>query len=464
MLMTRWQQAPAIGERSGRLRFVAATVALAIVALVFVHAGRASADSSLLFSGWSPIGGVAQGAPAVTTWTGGRVDAFVRGGDNNLWHKRYSGSWSSWENLGGPPGGLASGPGAVAWSSGRIDVFVAGAGGQLWHKWYAGSWSGWEDLGGSITGAPGVSSWGPGRLDVFVRGTDNHLWHKWFAGSWSGWQFLGGALTSSPAAVSWGPGRMDVVVRGADLAAWHIAYAGAWTAFESLGGVLGDSPGLSSWGPGRLDVFATGSDKRLYHRWYDAGPTWSGWQLAQGGTLTSGPAAVSPAVGDVEVFGRGPDLGIWETRGALPAGQCSTSMLKITLGQEQAAAGNRYLPLNFVNASPTGCYLNGFPGVSFVDNRGNQIGNPAIRSSYPHFGPVPLPPGASAQAVVHFAVTGVYAPSTCVPVTPAGLRVYPPGSFTSAIVPFHSEQVCSSRSLSGFSDVSEVYSSAVFSL
>ena len=118
----------------------------------------------------------------------------MRGSDNNLWHKWNSPSWSSWENLGAPPGGLTSDPGAVAWSSGRIDVYAAGAGGQLWHKWYAGSWSGWDDLGGVAVGAPTVSSWGPDRLDVFVRGTDNQLWHRWYASSWSGWEPLGGVL------------------------------------------------------------------------------------------------------------------------------------------------------------------------------------------------------------------------------------------------------------------------------
>jgi hypothetical protein len=319
-------------------------------------------------------------------------------------------------------------------------------------------------LGGVLVGSPAVSSWAPGRLDVFVRGIDDQLWHLWYASSWSAWEPLGGSLSASPAAVSWGLGRIDVVVRGTDLAAWHIAYGGGWTGFDSLGGVLADSPGVSSWGSGRLDVFAKGSDSRLYHQWYDGGPTWSGWQLAQSGTLTSGPAAVSPAVGDVSVFARGTDLGIWQGIGALPAEQCSISTLSISQGQEQAGLGNRYLPLNFVNTSSTPCYLSGFPGVSFVDNLDNQIGNPAVESSYPHFGPVSLPPGGSAQAVVHFAVAGFYPPSTCVPVTPAGVRVYPPGSLNSAILPFNIEQVCSSRTMSGFSDVSEVYSPTVFSL
>ena len=43
-----------------------------------------------------------------------------------------------WEPLGGV---LASGPAAAAWSAGRLDVFVRGTDNQLWHKWYDGSWN-----------------------------------------------------------------------------------------------------------------------------------------------------------------------------------------------------------------------------------------------------------------------------------------------------------------------------------
>jgi hypothetical protein len=36
---------------------------------------------------------------------------------------------------------LADGPGAASWAAGRLDVFVRGGGNQLWHKWYDGSWN-----------------------------------------------------------------------------------------------------------------------------------------------------------------------------------------------------------------------------------------------------------------------------------------------------------------------------------
>ena len=79
---------------------------------------------------------------------------------------------------------------------GRIDVFVQGTDNQLWHRPYSGgAWQAWEALGGTITSGPTVASWASGRLDVFARGPDNSLYHKWLGtGGWSGWESLGGVL------------------------------------------------------------------------------------------------------------------------------------------------------------------------------------------------------------------------------------------------------------------------------
>jgi peptidoglycan hydrolase-like protein with peptidoglycan-binding domain len=173
------------------------------------------------WSGWESLGGVLTSAVGVSSWAPGRLDTFVRGTDNALWHKWYQNGWSGWESLGGF---LTSGPAAVSWGSGRIDAFVRGGDNALWHKWYQNGWSGWESLGGVLTSDPAVSSWSSGRLDVFVRGTDNALWHKWYQNGWSGWESLGGVLTSAPDAVSWGNGRIDAFVRGTDNAMWHKWY------------------------------------------------------------------------------------------------------------------------------------------------------------------------------------------------------------------------------------------------
>lgn len=131
-------------------------------------------------------------------------------------------TWSGWESLGGVlPSGEA--PTVVSWGSNRLDVFVKGTDNALWHRWWDGSrWGGWESLGGILTSTPSAVSWGPYRLDVFVQGTDRALWQKsWNGNLWSQWHSLGGILTSQTAAVSWGRYRLDVFARGTDNALWH---------------------------------------------------------------------------------------------------------------------------------------------------------------------------------------------------------------------------------------------------
>jgi glucose/arabinose dehydrogenase len=259
---------------------------------------------------WEALGGATNAKPAVASWAAGRLDTFIRGTDNQLWHRWYQGGWSRWEPLGGV---LASGPAVVARSVGHLDVFIRGTDNQLWHKWFQGGrWSGWEPLGGATNDAPAVASWAAGRLDVFIRGTDNQLWHKWYGGRWSGWQPLGGVLASGPATESWSSGRLDVFIRGTDNQLWHKWYQGAWSGWQPLGGATSDAPAVSSWAAGRLDVFIRGAGNQLQHKWFQGGG-WSGFETL-GGELASGPAAVSWAVGRIDVFVRGTDNGLWHKR------------------------------------------------------------------------------------------------------------------------------------------------------
>ena len=51
--------------------------------------------------------------------------------------------WSAWEDLGGV---LTSGPGVSSWAVNRLDVFVRGTDNALWHKWWNGS--NWVDANG----------------------------------------------------------------------------------------------------------------------------------------------------------------------------------------------------------------------------------------------------------------------------------------------------------------------------
>jgi hypothetical protein len=39
---------------------------------------------------WEGLGGKITGSPAVVTWGANRLDAFVRGTDNRLWHLAFN--------------------------------------------------------------------------------------------------------------------------------------------------------------------------------------------------------------------------------------------------------------------------------------------------------------------------------------------------------------------------------------
>ena len=125
---------------------------------------------------------------------------------------------------------LNSDPTAVSWGPNRIDVFVRGSDNGLWHKaWDGGSWSGWDGRGGTLTAAASASSCANGHLDVFVRGTDNALWRQGFDGSsWSGWSSVGGNWTSGPSAVCRrGTAVIDLFARGTDNALWTLPVLGS---------------------------------------------------------------------------------------------------------------------------------------------------------------------------------------------------------------------------------------------
>ncbi|MFI6882870.1 protein kinase domain-containing protein [Streptosporangium canum] len=154
--------------------------------------------------------------PIANSAADGRIEVFVRGADNHLWHIWQvvpNGDWSDWEDLSQhrplPNGDLLTVKGdpiANSAADGRIEVFVRGADNHLWHIWQVvpnGDWSDWEDLSQhrplpngdllTVKGDPTANSAADGRIEVFVRGADNHLWHIWQVvpnGDWSDWEDL----------------------------------------------------------------------------------------------------------------------------------------------------------------------------------------------------------------------------------------------------------------------------------
>ncbi|GAB3518843.1 DUF4232 domain-containing protein [Arthrobacter monumenti] len=98
-----------------------------------------------------------------------------------------------------------------------------------------------------------------------------------------------------------------------------------------------------------------------------------------------------------------------------------------------ATAGSVYRGLEVTNTSADPCVLAGFPGVSYVDAGGNQIGTPAARSTSEPAVSIDLQPGESAMATLKQTKAANYG-DQCEQVEASGLRVYPPSAYDSLIV------------------------------
>jgi hypothetical protein len=143
------------------------------------------------WSDWEHLDGSLTSAPSAVSWGTNRIDVFARGASNHLYHRVYiyGSGWFGWENLCSNPYpncSLTSAPDAASWVTDRIDVFVRGASNHLYHRVWAGgpSWVNFANLCAApyptctVTEDPGVVSWGFGRIDAFVRGSDNGLYQR----------------------------------------------------------------------------------------------------------------------------------------------------------------------------------------------------------------------------------------------------------------------------------------------
>jgi hypothetical protein len=142
-------------------------------------------------------------APAVASNTDGRLEVFVRGSDNALYHRSQAVAggpdWNGWTSFGGV---LTSDPTVAQNADGRLEVFIVGGDSALWHKSQTAAsgstWSSWSTLGGGLIGDIAVGQNSDGRLEVFAHGSDNALYHRSQAVAggldWKEWTSLGGVL------------------------------------------------------------------------------------------------------------------------------------------------------------------------------------------------------------------------------------------------------------------------------
>ncbi|HEX4002758.1 MAG TPA: hypothetical protein VHX36_08920 [Candidatus Acidoferrales bacterium] len=288
----------------------------------------------------------------------GQLEVFATNSDGALWEIQQvripAGitGWSNWQSLGNPPGlqlGVlgSTAPSVATNADGRLEVFVIGPDNALWHTWQidtvGGGWSGWQSLGGSMASLPAVGRNGDGRLEAFSKGTDGALWHIWQVAPnspWSQWASLGGTCNSFPVVGLNRGGPLDkcleVFVIGNDFPVnhmyhlWQLVPSGGWSGWTSLGGYILPDPSLGQNQDGRLEIFAIGDDV------FSGSNTTHNWQLSPGTTQYSGfsslgnppPGTVSAQVagnqdGRLEIFGDGGDNALWHNWQVVPNGTWS---------------------------------------------------------------------------------------------------------------------------------------------
>jgi hypothetical protein len=242
------------------------------------------------------------GTPSLATWNGTQ--------------------WSGYTGLGTPPNGITGDPAIVSWAPGRLDVFVRGGDNKLWQNFSTdagATWSGWVQpfTDGVLASAPAVDSRGPGQLDVFVIGTDSHIYQRFYNGAWNaGWLDQSTptsvASGSRPSAVSRDGIHVDVFVESADQKLWQRTWDGSnwsiWNPPVGSSGTLATSPEVTSWDNDNLLVFTVGTDGHAYALPFGAGG-WGTW-VRLGGTndiFQGNLGADARGSGRFDMFGRGTD-------------------------------------------------------------------------------------------------------------------------------------------------------------
>ena len=310
---------------SGARRWGYRTAGLVTAVLMAGSLATAMAASPALAQAPNPAPGVTMGAAAPRASS---VFLAYAGTDGAVYlRNEVNGSVT------GLGGRLIGGP-AVAQTAAGLAVFGRGTDNALWwsHQTTSGSWSSWQSLGGVITSQPGAAAGvtaGFGPLVTLARGTDGALWYRvqGTGGSWSAWRSAGGGLLAGtgPAAVN-ADGGLAVAVTGTDHHVWLFGPMGMQVSgFLDFGGRTNSTPGITNL-PGimspQLVVFARGTDNAL---WYEPSilpiGNAGGW-TSLGGRLASGQAAATAPGGKTYVFVLGTGnlpwmrSGIWPSLGA----------------------------------------------------------------------------------------------------------------------------------------------------
>lgn len=121
---------------------------------------------------------------------------------------------------------------------------------------------------------------------------------------------------------------------------------------------------------------------------------------------------------------------------------CGVEELDVGFGRVEGAAGTVYREVVFTNRTGFACELRGFPGVSYRDRSGRQVGASAVRVG--ERGPtVTLAPhGGTATSDVGFASVENFDPLECLKTPAAGIRVYAPDETEPLFLPLDDAYGC----------------------
>jgi hypothetical protein len=121
----------------------------------------------------------------------------------------------------------------------------------------------------------------------------------------------------------------------------------------------------------------------------------------------------------------------------------------LSLGAPNGTAGATHYGLTFHNTGTAACTMYGYPGVSFLNSSGNQIGASAQQQGGSL---VTVTLAASGSAYASITVTDPGIPPCTGPGTAAQVRVYPPGETEAAQVAAPPGlQVCASPNTAAYS-------------
>ncbi|MFF0117555.1 glycosyl hydrolase family 32 [Streptomyces prasinus] len=272
------------------------------------------------WSPWEEFGGPAGAVPTLGRNTDGRPEVFsLAPGGAHLHHRvqRPDGGWYDWEEFGGPAGAA---PAVGVGADGRLEVFAlspGGAGMARRRQSAPGSptWEAWDGgFGGPAGGPPAVAANADGRLEVLALlpggAGIQHRWQQSPNGPWSAWNRFGTAAGTAPRVTRDGSGRLTAVAIGpSGLGTFHrrqTVPSGGWDDWRPLFGWTAASPTLVAGADGRLEAFALSpGGERLAHRWQLApgGGFDPGGDFGESGVrLAATPSAAVDATGRIHVF------------------------------------------------------------------------------------------------------------------------------------------------------------------